>query len=109
MEDLKLLSRSEVQIETLVNKTVHIFSKESGMEFGLKKCRILVKKRGEVVRREEITLPYGEIMKEYLILHQEKCISKQLESKESGNTRIRPAHSTVVKITLGATGKEGNR
>ena len=34
------------------------------MEFGLKKCGILVMKRGKVIRCEGKTLPNGEIMKE---------------------------------------------
>ena len=63
MDDLKLFSKSEEQTETLV-RTVHIFSTDIGMEFGLKKCGILVMKRGKVVRCEGITLPNGEIMKE---------------------------------------------
>ena len=45
MDDLKLFSKSEEQIETLV-RTVHIFTTDIGMEFGLKKCGILVMERG---------------------------------------------------------------
>ena len=37
MDDLKRFSRSEMQIETLV-ETVRVFSTDIGMEFGLKKC-----------------------------------------------------------------------
>ena len=41
------------------------------MEFGIKKCGILVLKRGKVVRSEGITLPNGEVMKE---LEKEVCM-----------------------------------
>ena len=88
MDDLKLFSKSEEQTETLV-RTVHIFSTDIGMEFGLKKCGILVMKRGKVVRCEGITLPNGEIMKEvekqgytYLgIIELDKIKEKEMKEK----------------------------
>ena len=43
MDDLKLFSKSNDQIDSLVN-TVHTFSEDNGMEFGIKKCRVLVLK-----------------------------------------------------------------
>lgn len=36
MDDLKLFGKNEDQIDSLVN-TIHIFSKDTGMEFGLKR------------------------------------------------------------------------
>ena len=47
MDDLTLFSKSESQIETLV-ETVQIFSTDIGMEFGLKKCGVLAIKRGKM-------------------------------------------------------------
>ena len=47
MDDLKLLERSNDQIDSLVN-TVYTLSEDIGMEFGIKKCGVLVLKRGEV-------------------------------------------------------------
>ena len=49
MDDLKLLSKSEEQMDTLV-KAAHVFSANFWMEFGMKKCGILTMKRGKVVR-----------------------------------------------------------
>ena len=43
MDDLKLLSKSEEQMDTLV-RTVHVFRTDIGIEFGMKKCRILAMK-----------------------------------------------------------------
>ena len=63
MGDLKLLSKSEEQMDTLV-RTVHVFRTDIGIEFGMKKCRILAMKRGKVVRCEGIKLSNGEVMKE---------------------------------------------
>ena len=51
MDDLKLFSKSQEQIDTLV-RTAHVFSTDIGMEFGMKKCGIRTVKRGKVVRCE---------------------------------------------------------
>ena len=50
-------------MDTLV-RTIHSFSTDIGMKFGMKKCRILTMKRGKVVRCEGIKLPNCEVMKE---------------------------------------------
>ena len=49
MDDLKLYAKSEEQTNTLV-RTVHVFSTDIGMEFGIKKCGILTMKRGKIVK-----------------------------------------------------------
>ena len=59
MDDLKLFSKSGEQIDTHV-RTVHIFSADIGMKFGMKKCRILTIKIGKVVRCEGIKLTDSE-------------------------------------------------
>ena len=46
MDDLKLFSKSEEQMDTLV-RTVYVFSIDIGMEFGMKKCGILTMMRGK--------------------------------------------------------------
>ena len=43
-------------MDTLVG-TVHVFSTDIGMEFGMKKCKILTRKREKLVRREGIKPP----------------------------------------------------
>ena len=43
MDDLKLFAKNEEQIDTLV-RTVHVFSSDIGMEFGMKKCGMLTLK-----------------------------------------------------------------
>ncbi len=63
MDDLKLFAKNQDQIDSLV-QTVHLFSEDIGMQFGLKKCGVLVMKRGKVVNQNGIALPNGQIMKE---------------------------------------------
>ena len=63
MDDFKLFAKNEEQIDTLVG-TVHVFSTDIGMEFGMRKCGILTMKRGKVVRSEGLKLPNNEVMKE---------------------------------------------
>ena len=63
IDDLKLFSKSENQIDTLV-RTAHVFSTDIGMDFEIKKCGILTMERGKVVRYEGIKLQNSEVMKE---------------------------------------------
>ena len=63
MDDLKLYAKSEEQTNTLV-RTVYVFSTDIGMEFGIKKCRILTMKRGKIVKTEGIKLQDSEVMKQ---------------------------------------------
>ena len=63
MDDLKLFGKSEDQIDLLA-QTVQLFSEDIGMEFGLKKCGLLLMKRGKKVRFDGITLLDGQIMRE---------------------------------------------
>ena len=63
MDDLKLFGKSQDQIDSLI-QTVFIFSEDIGMEFGLKKCGVVILKKGKLVKSDGIHLPSQEIMKE---------------------------------------------
>ena len=63
MDYLKLFGKGNDQIDSLV-QTVFTFSEDIGMEFGLKKCRVVILKKGNLVKFDEIHLPNQEIMKE---------------------------------------------
>ena len=63
MDDLKLFSKSEEHMDTLV-RAVNVFSTDIGMEFEMKIFGILTMKRGKVARCERIKLPNCEVMKE---------------------------------------------
>ena len=60
MDDLKRFGKSYEQIDSLV-QTVHTFSIDIGMEFGIKMCGVLVLKRGKM---EGVVLPDRHVMKE---------------------------------------------
>ena len=63
MGDLKLFGKNDDQIDSLV-QTVFTFSEDIGMEFGLKKCGVVILKKGKPVKFDGIHLPNQEIMKE---------------------------------------------
>ena len=43
MDDIKLFAKNEKELETLIH-AVRIYSQDIGLEFGIKKCAMLVKK-----------------------------------------------------------------
>ena len=121
MDDLKLFGKDERQVDSLV-KTVHTFSADIGMEFGIKKCGVLVMKGGKVHSSEGISLPGGEVMKEveiegykYLgIMEYDKIKEKEvkenfvkeyfrriklvLKSKLNGNNKISAINTWAVSL-----------
>ena len=62
MDDLKLYSRTEKGLDSLV-QTVCVFSENIGMEFGVEKCAMLVMKKGKIVKSVGIELPDGKVIK----------------------------------------------
>ena len=62
MDDLKLYSRNEKELDSLV-QTIRIFGKDIGMTFGIKKCAILVIEKGKFVKSVGIELPDGKVIK----------------------------------------------
>ena len=62
MNDLKLYSRSEKGLDSLV-QTVRVFSEDIGMEFGIEKCAMLVMEKGKIVKSVGIELPDGKVIK----------------------------------------------
>ena len=62
MDDLKLYGRNEKEINSLV-PTVRVFSSDIGMDFRIKKCAMMVMKRGNLDKSEGIRLPDGRIIR----------------------------------------------
>ena len=62
MDYLKLYSRRETGLDSLV-QTVCAFSEDIGMEFGIKKCDMLVMEKGKIVKSVGIELPNGKVIK----------------------------------------------
>ena len=63
MDDLKLFGGNLQEVERLCD-VVHKFSRDIGMEFGMKKCAALEMRKGVKVKCEGIELPNGEVMQE---------------------------------------------
>ena len=62
MDDLKLYSRSEKGLDSLV-QTVCVFSEDMGMEFGIEKSAMLVMEKGKIVKSLGTELPHGKVIK----------------------------------------------
>ena len=87
MDDLKLYSRTEKGLDSLV-QTVCVFSEDAGMEFGLEKCAMLVMDKGKFVKSVGIEVPDGKVIKllqegesyKYLgILEAEKSLEENMK------------------------------
>ena len=62
MNDLKLYSRNEKKLDSLV-QTIRIFNKDIRMEFGIEKCAILVIEKGKIVKTVGVEFPDGKLFK----------------------------------------------
>ena len=62
MDDLKLYSRSEKGLDSLV-QIVRVFSEDMGMEFSIEKCTMLVMEKGKIVKSVGVELPDGKVIK----------------------------------------------
>ena len=91
MDDLKLYSRSEKGLDSLV-QTVRVFSEDIGMEFGIEKCAMLVMEKGKIVKSDGIELPDGKVINslqegenyEYFgILEADKSLEEKMKLKEN--------------------------
>ena len=58
MDDLKLFAGSDAQLEVL-SRTVHMFSDDVGLTFGLDKCAKLSVLRGRLNPSVDVVLPAG--------------------------------------------------
>ena len=110
MDDLKLFGKSDNQIDILL-KTVFTFSDDIGMEFGLKKCGVVILKKGKLVKFDGIQLPNDEIMKEvdengytyFGILEFDEIKEHEMKIKVTAeyNRRLRP----ILKSKLNGKNK----
>ncbi|XP_063595812.1 uncharacterized protein LOC134772704 [Penaeus indicus] len=110
MDDLKLFAKNQDQIDSLV-QTVHLFSEDIGMQFGLNKCGVLVLKRGKMVKQNGVALPNGQMMKEidesgykYLgIVEMDKI--KETDMKEKFTSEYKRRLKLVLKSKLNGKNK----
>ena len=62
MHDLKLYSRNEKELDSLV-QTICIFSKDIGMDFSIEKYAMLVLEKGKIVKSVGIELSDGKVIR----------------------------------------------
>ena len=62
MDDLKLYSRKEKGLDSLV-QTGLVFSEDIGMEFDIEKCAMLVMEKATIVKSVGMELPDGNVIK----------------------------------------------
>ena len=62
MDDLKLLSCNGKELNLLV-QTIHIFSKDIGMEFGIQMCAMLMIETGKILKSVGIEMPDDKVIK----------------------------------------------
>ena len=90
MDDIKLFAKNEKELETLIH-AVWIYSQDTGVEFGIEKCAILVMKSCKRHLTDRMELP-----------SQDKI--KTLGEKESTNTweswRLTPSNKWRWKTKL---------
>ena len=91
MDDLKLYSRNEKGLGTLV-QTIRVFREDIGMEFGIEKCAMLVTEKEKIVKSVGIELPDGKVIKslqekesyKYLrILEADRFVGEEMKLKVS--------------------------
>ena len=99
MDDLKLFAKDEREINSLL-LTVQIFSIDVRIEFGIKKCGVLIMKRGKVTLTDGIELPSGDTIKDineegykYLVILEfdsvrEKNIIRNIQSEYFRRSRL---------------------
>ena len=63
MDDLELYRESYNEIKGLVS-TLEVFSQDEDMEFGIKKCAVIIMNTGKVKSTDKIELPSGEKIRE---------------------------------------------
>ena len=108
MDDLKLYSCNEKELDSLV-QTIHIFSKDIGMEFSIEKCAMLVIEKGKIVKSVGIELPDSKVNKsqqerqtyKYLgILEAERFLGEEMKLKVSKEyfRRLKKVLKSIVGI-----------
>ena len=98
MDDLKLFGKSDDQIDSLV-QTVFTFNEDSGMEFGLKKCGVVIRKKGKPIKFDGIYLPKQEHeMKNKVTEEYKRRLRLILKSKLNGKKTIQAINTWAVAL-----------
>ena len=110
MDEIKLFEKNESGLYALV-QSVRVVSNDTGMEFGVQKCAMLVIKRGKVIESNGTDLPNNETIKsiheengyKYLgVMKADQVLGGQMKE------RLRKEHKRGVKKILKSKFNGGN-
>ena len=81
MDDLKLYARNERDLDSLI-QSVRVFSRDIGMQFGVKKCAVLIMKRGRQIKSDGVKISGSNVIRslqendgyKYLGVLQKACL-----------------------------------
>ena len=59
IDDIKVFAKNEKELENMI-QTIRIYSQDIGMEFGIKRCALLIMKSGKKESAEEYIKTLGE-------------------------------------------------
>ena len=107
MDDIKLFTRNEKELEILIH-AVRIYSQDIGMEFSIEKCAMLIRKNEKRYMTEGMELPKQEKIRtlgeketyKYLGILEVDTI-KQVEMKEKLRKRISGENCSRQKYIAG--------
>ena len=83
MDDLKLYSRNEKKLDSLV-QVICVFIEDIGMTFGIEKRAMLVIEKGKIVKSVGIELPDGKVIKSLQEGESYKCLGILEENRYLG-------------------------
>ena len=122
MDDLKLYARNEKDLDSLI-QSVRFFSKDIGMQFGVKKCAVLIMKRGRQIKSDGVKIPGSNVirslqendgykylgvlqndevkekeMKEIVTKEYKRRVRKVLETKLDGGNIIKAINTWAIPV-----------
>ena len=122
MDDLKLFAKNEKDLDSLI-QSVRVFSTDIGMQFGVKKCAVLILKRGRKIKSDGIrisgnnfikslqendgykylgVLQNDEVMekemKEVITKEYKRRVRKVLETKLNGGNIIKAINTWAIPV-----------
>ena len=99
MDDLKLYGKSDDQIDSLV-QAVFTFSEDIGMKSGLKKCGVVILKKGKLVKFDGIHLPKQEMMKEVDLNRYTYLGILELDERKEHEMKITAEYKRRLRLIL---------
>ena len=122
MDDLKLYSKNEKDLDSLI-QSVRVFSKDICMQFGVKKCAVMIMKMGRLIKSDGEKIPGNNVvrslqendgykylgvlqndevkekeMKEVVTKEYKRRVRKVLETKLNGSNTIKAINTWAIPV-----------